>query len=207
MKRIGDVPGFEIPSRFFRFLRSGDPRPLEPVLEHNRLDLVSLAAVTARAARLVDDGADGCPDCSQALALGRIYERAGSRDRADACYRRAASADDPAIKSEGLYRLGLLLRRERRFADAAEVWRLLLAATDDRRLSRTEAGRALRQFAAEALAIHAEHRDRDLGTARELALFALEDRPDHRRADGYRHRLARLDRKIAQQQNAQLFWS
>jgi uncharacterized protein YprB with RNaseH-like and TPR domain len=207
VKRIGDVPGFEIPSRFFRFLRSGDPRPLEPVLEHNRLDLVSLAAVTARAARLVDDGADGCPDCSQALALGRIYERAGSRDRADACYRRAASADDPAIKSEGLYRLGLLLRRERRFADAAEVWRLLLAATDDRRLSRTEAGRALRQFAAEALAIHAEHRDRDLGTARELALFALEDRPDHRRADGCRHRLARLDRKIARQQNAQLFWS
>jgi uncharacterized protein YprB with RNaseH-like and TPR domain len=207
VKRIGDVPGFEIPSRFFRFLRSGDPRPLEPVLEHTRLDLVSLAAVTARAARLVDDGADGCPDCSQALALGRIYERAGSRDRADACYRRAASADDPAIKSEGLYRLGLLLRRERRFADAAEVWRLLLAATDDRRLSRTEAGRALRQFAAEALAIHAEHRDRDLGTARELALFALEDRPDHRRADGCRHRLARLDRKIARQQNAQLFWS
>ena len=48
--RVGDVPGLEIPARFFRFVRSGDPRPLEPVLEHNRLDLVSLAAVMARAA-------------------------------------------------------------------------------------------------------------------------------------------------------------
>ncbi len=207
VKRIGDVPGIEIPSRFFRFLRSGDPRPLEPVLEHNRLDLVSLAAVTARAARLVDDGADGCPDCSQALALGRIYERAGSRDRAEACYRRAANADDATIKSEGLYRLGVLLRRDRRFVEAADVWRLLLAAAEDRALSRTEAGRALRQFAAEALAIHAEHRDRDLCAARELALFALEDRPDARRADSCRHRLARLDRKIAQKQTTQLFWS
>jgi len=207
VKRIGDVPGFEIPSRFFRFLRSGDPRPLEPVLEHNRLDLVSLAAVTARAARLVDDGADGCPDCSQALALGRIYERAGSRDRAEACYRRAASAADAAIKSEGLYRLGVLLRRDRRFAEAADIWRRLLTAAEDRAFSRTEAGRALRQFAAEALAIHAEHRDRDLGAARELALFALEERPDPRRADSYRHRLARLDRKIAQKQTTQLFWS
>ena len=47
-----DVPGFEIPSRFFRFVRSGDAHPLEAVLEHNRLDLVSLAAVTGRAARL-----------------------------------------------------------------------------------------------------------------------------------------------------------
>ena len=208
VRRIADVPGFEIPSRFFRFLRSGDPRPLEPVLEHNRLDLVSLAAVTARAARLVDDGADGCPDCSQALALGRVYERAGSRDRADACYRRAARADDPAIGAEGLYRLGLLLRRERRYAEAADVWRSLLTVTEKRALSRTEAGRALRQFAAEALAIHAEHRDRDLCAARELALFALEDTPEqHRRAESYRHRLARLDRKIAQQQSAQLFWS
>ena len=50
-RRVGDVPGGEIPGRFFQFLRSGDPRPLEPVLEHNRLDLVSLAAVTARAIR------------------------------------------------------------------------------------------------------------------------------------------------------------
>src|SRR5687768_6977230 len=73
--RVGDVPGFEIPSRFFRFLRSGDPRPLEPVLEHNRLDLVSLAAVTARAARLTQEGAEGCRDCAEALALGRVYER------------------------------------------------------------------------------------------------------------------------------------
>jgi uncharacterized protein YprB with RNaseH-like and TPR domain len=207
VRRISDVPGFEIPSRFFRFLRNGDPRPLEPVLEHNRLDLVSLAAVTARAARLVDDGADGCPDCSQALALGRIYERAGSRDRADACYRRAANADDATIASEGLYRLGLLLRRDRRFAEAADVWRRLVTVTEDRALSRTDAGRALRQFATEALAIHAEHRDRDLSAARELALFALEERPDSRRADSYRHRLARLDRKIAQKQHTQLFWS
>ncbi len=197
VRRIGDVPGFEIPSRFFRFLRSGDPRPLEPVLEHNRLDLVSLAAVTARAARLVDDGPDGCPDCAQALALGRVYERAGSRERAEACYRRAANADAAAIRAEGLYRLGLTLRRDRRFVEAADAWRALVAATDLPSLRRTEAGKALKQFAVEALAIHAEHRDRDLLTARELALFALDELSGDRKADSYRHRLARLDLKIA----------
>jgi uncharacterized protein len=207
VRRIGDVPGFEIPSRFFRFLRSGDPRPLEPVLEHNRLDLVSLAAVTARAARLVDDGAEGCPDCSQALGLGRVYERAGSHDRAEACYRRASNAADGPIRAEALYRLGLLLRRDKRFVEAAEAWRALLTATEERTVSRTDAGRALKQFAVEALAIHAEHRDRDLCAARELALFALDDGPDQRRAESYRHRLSRIERKLAQKQNAQLFWS
>ena len=107
MRRVGDVPGFEIPSRFFRFLRSGDPRPLEPVLEHNRLDLVSLAAVTARAARLVSDGADGCPDDSQALALGRIYTRAGAADRAEACYRRATTSPAPVVRGARLVLPGI----------------------------------------------------------------------------------------------------
>src|SRR5438045_2648872 len=40
VNRVGDVPGMEIPARYFRFLRSGDARPLQPVLEHNRIDLV-----------------------------------------------------------------------------------------------------------------------------------------------------------------------
>jgi uncharacterized protein len=207
VRRVGDVAGFEIPSRYFRFLRSGDPRPLEPILEHNRLDLVSLAAVTARAARLVDDGADGCPDCGQALALGRVYERAGSLDRAEACYRRASTADVPQVRAEGLYRLGLKCRRERRFPEAAAAWRAILELTERASFRRTVAGSALRQFATEALAIHHEHRDRDLRRARELALFALEEVVDYRRADGYRHRLSRLDRKIARKENAQLLWS
>ena len=95
VRRVGDVPGFEIPGRFFQFLRTGDPRPLEPVLEHNRLDLVSLAAVTARAARLAADGADACRDGAEALALGRIYERAEAFARAEGCYRRAAVSENP----------------------------------------------------------------------------------------------------------------
>jgi ubiquinone biosynthesis protein UbiJ len=58
--------------------------------------------------------------------------------------------------------------------------------------------RALRNFAAEALAIHHEHRDRDLSAARELALFALEEAEEvGARAEPLRHRLARLERKIA----------
>ncbi len=207
VKRVGDVPGMEIPSRYFRFLRTGDPRPLEPVLEHNRLDLVSLAAVTARAARLVDDGGEHCPDEVQALALGRVYERAGVFDRAEICYRRAACADLPAVRAESLYRLGLRARRERRFNEAAEAWRALIETTDRRALRHTAAGRALRQFAVEAMAVHHEHRVRDFQAARVLALFALEEGTDERRAEEYRHRLARLDRKIARKENAQLLWS
>jgi hypothetical protein len=225
VRRVGDVPGFEIPSRFFQFMRTGDPRPLEPVLEHNRLDLVSLAAVTARAVRLVEEGADGCSDGPEALAVGRIYERAGLADRAVGCYRRASTSDSVEVRCESLYRLGLRCRRERRFSEAAARWREIVSLTEPRSVRRNTTAAALRQFAVEALAIHHEHRDVDLDAARELALFALkEDREvgrDSRRADGYRHRLARLERKLekrddarkldarkfAGKENAQLFWS
>lgn len=207
VSRVGDVPGFEIPTRFFRFLRSGDPRPLEPVLEHNRLDLVSLAAVTARAARLALDGASACRDCAEALALGRVYERAGTLERAETCYRRAALSDRREVRAEALYRLGLRCRRERRFLEAAECWRSLLDLTAPRPGRRDDfAMCTLRQFAAEALAIHHEHRARDYGAARELALFALEESNGGApRADSMRHRLARLERKIAKRTNDQLF--
>jgi hypothetical protein len=196
VSRVGDVPGFEIPGRFFSFLRSGDPRPLEPVLEHNRLDLVSLAAVMARAMQLARDGHGSCRDGAEALALGRVYERAGAVDRAEACYTRAVESRTVDVKGEALYRLGLRHRRERRFSEAAAIWREVIELTEPRGVRRAAGLGELRQFATEALAIHHEHRERDLAGARELALFALQETAGAR-AEGMRHRLARIDRKMS----------
>ena len=121
VRRVGDVPGFEIPSRFFQFLRSGDPRPLEPVLEHNRLDLVSLAAVTATCAAAGTRRALTHAATEHRGAGARPHLRAGAGvfDRAEACYRRAADSSTVEVRGEALYRLGLRYRRERRFDEAA----------------------------------------------------------------------------------------
>ena len=195
VQRVGDVGGFEIPGRFFGFVRSGDPRPLEPVLEHNRIDLVSLAAVTARAIRLAREGQGACRDCAEALALGRIFEKADLPRRAEACYRYACASADSMVRADALYRLGVRLRRDRRFAEAAAVWRELIEFTEPRSMRRGLLG-DLRQVAVEALAIHQEHRAKDLAGARELALASLEE-SGGLRAESVRHRLARLDRKLA----------
>jgi uncharacterized protein YprB with RNaseH-like and TPR domain len=202
VRRVGDVPGLEIPGRFFGFVRSGDPRPLEPVLEHNRIDLVSLAAVMARAVRLTREGHGGCRDCAEALALGTVYERAEQSVRAEGCYRRAAESPESVIRAEALYRLAVRLRRDRRFADAASIWRELMDFTEPRSMRRGLLG-DLRQVAVEALAIHHEHRVKDLAGARELALAFLEESGS--RPDKVHHRIARLDRKLARKADAQLF--
>jgi hypothetical protein len=202
VRRVGDVPGLEIPSRFFHFVRSGDPCPLEPVLEHNRIDLVSLAALTAHAVRLVQDGTPRCRDGAEALALGKVYERAGWFDRALACFEHAADAGagHVDIRAEALYLKARRLRRERRFAEAADVWRTILELRQPRVGRRSALLAPLRQVATEALAVHHEHRERDYAGARELALLLLEESEQtsvHAKADATRHRLARLERKLS----------
>jgi uncharacterized protein len=196
VRRVGDVPGMEIPSRFFRFVRSGDPCPLEPVLEHNRIDLVSLAAVTARAVQLARDGHDACRDYAEALALGKVFEKAEYFARAEACFRYAIEASEAPVRGEALYRLAVRLRRERRFADAAVIWQQLVDFTEPRSRRLGMLG-DLRQVAVEALAIHHEHRAKDLIGARELALTALEESGGQ---ESIRHRLRRLETKLAKQE-------
>lgn len=53
LRRNGDIPGFEIPGRYFEWLRRRDGRLMEDVFEHNRIDVVSMAALSAHLADLV----------------------------------------------------------------------------------------------------------------------------------------------------------
>lgn len=191
LRRVGDVPGFEIPARYFEFLRTGDAAPLEPVLLHNRLDLLSLAVLMARAQRLVREGPPAAADATECAALGRVYERAGRLAEAEQAFR--AAADHPvstrASSELAWYSLARLLRRRKRYAEAAVAWRELLRHTERRGARGREA--------VEALAVHHEHRQRDLVLARALAQRALAAEADEGKRGALRHRLARLDRKLA----------
>jgi hypothetical protein len=206
--REGDVPGFEIPSRYFRYVRSGDPRPLEAVFEHNRLDLLSLALLTARAAQLLEQGVAAADTAREALGLGRLYQRAGMLTDARACFARAAGIDagadfkvgpyndDLTTRAEALRAYAVLCRRARRYDEAADAWRSLLALP--------ACPPHVVQEATEALAVHHEHRLRDLYAARGFALQSLQFNTTLTRTQAVQHRLARLDRKLAYPQRNRL---
>lgn len=216
--REGDVPGFEIPARYFHFVRTGDARPLAPVFEHNRLDLISLALLTARASQLLERGPCAARTPREALGLGRIYERGGLHDLACEAYARAAglapdrlpAPDDAAraprtapemrspllrpadavTRAEALRSYAILCRRQRRFSEAAEAWQRILT------LRRCPAHIA--REATEALAVHHEHRLRDPRAARAFALQSLRFDGSTTRQLATRHRLARLERKLGE---------
>lgn len=183
-----------IPARYLAYARTGDARGLEAVLEHNRLDLVSLGALTAVVLEMVG-GRAPARDRYESLALGRLFEFLGRVADAERCYTCAAQPDglfeaalDGAARGEALHWLAINHRRARRFAQAADTWQQLL---DVPGLSAE-----LRREGLEALAIHAEHRAKDLAAARRFALNALDVSRGSRHAPEVEHRLGRLARKL-----------
>lgn len=203
-EREGDVPGFEIPARYFHFVRTGDPRPLAGVLEHNRLDILSLAFLTARAAQLVEDGPPALTCAREAVGLGRLYERAGMVAHARGCFARAAGLDGHAAlpsttqaRADALRAYALLCRRVRQYRDAAPAWQRLVELPGC-------PPHVLRE-AIEALAVHHEHRLRDPRGARTLALRSMPLQGTSARREALQHRLSRLERKLEGANGAALF--
>jgi uncharacterized protein YprB with RNaseH-like and TPR domain len=195
--RLDDVPGFEIPSKYFQFLRTGDAQAIHGVLDHHRHDIVSLAVLMSHALRLAREGPDLCRTDHEVVALGRVYERAALSDpsmieRAIAAFDRASVSADRYVRAHAFSRLGLIYRREARHDEAAAAWRGVIDAAGGRRSLFP-----LERLAAEALAIHHEHRAPDLDEAKRYA-ESLREQTTGRAAAGIAHRLARIERKMSE---------
>lgn len=99
-----------------------------------------------------------------------------------------SSIIDIEASAHAFGRLASIYRRQRRYPDAAAAWTHLL------KLPRVP-GR-LRCEVSLALAVHHEHRLRDLRQAQCFAEHALKAEPHHARRLAVQHRLTRLQRKI-----------
>ncbi len=126
LMRRDDVPGFEVPGRYFQYLRTGRLEPLRDVLAHNAQDVVSLMSVAAYFARLVEEGPR---DGRDALALARIHERARRYTTAAAAYDRALAVWQLELheQREARRRMAHAHRRAGDWDAAAATWRQAIA--------------------------------------------------------------------------------
>ena len=148
VRRGGDLPGAEAPAAWLDWLRRGDGGRLGAVLRHNRVDLVSVAAlVPALAAVQRAPGAYG----ADTGAVARHWLGRGDATRALALLDQARATLDP---SERLL-LASLYRRRGEWSQARELWQRLAADGEP--------------AAIEALAKYHEYRDVDLTYALALA--------------------------------------
>lgn len=170
LTRDGDLSGAEAPAAWLDWLRRGEPQRLGAVLRHNRLDLLSLAALVPVLAAIEADppafDADLC-----ALARSRI--RRGDPGAARALLQRAGSA----LGAEEALVLAALHRRCGASAEALAIWQRLAAGAEPRALLE--------------LAKHHEHRSGDLEQALALALRLPAGAEQARRCARLRAKLAR----------------
>jgi uncharacterized protein YprB with RNaseH-like and TPR domain len=190
LRRQGDIPGDEIPQIYFDWVRRRDARMLARVFEHNRQDIVSLAALAVLACQWIEEGR--AEDPRDVYSLARVLERARLFERSEEEYRRAVDLGAGELRGPALLRLGWRAKRAGEFDRAAELWE--------------EAGEAGEPEGWRELAMHHEHRTRDLEAALQAVDRGLRIVVDDRNArawhhrEGFRHRRERLRRKQARRQ-------
>lgn len=188
LRRHGDIPGEDIPRVYFDWVRRRDARMLARVFEHNRQDIVSLAALAVLACQWVEEGR--AEDVRDVYSLARVLERARLFDRSEAEYRRALERGAGVLRGPVLLRLAWRAKRAGQPERAAALW--------------AEAGEAGEAEGFRELAMHHEHRSRDLGAAlaaAERGLSLVEPRRDEdvrawHLAQGFERRLDRLRRRM-----------
>lgn len=122
--RNSDCPSWEVPQRYFSFLRGGTPDGLAAVLDHNLQDVVSLALLDAELVRLRAGGwREAAVLDPRGMALDLL--RAGAIDDALELVERAqAVAADPS-EATALRRIATrLLVSAGEISRAEELWRL-----------------------------------------------------------------------------------
>ncbi|MDP9380040.1 MAG: ribonuclease H-like domain-containing protein [Chloroflexota bacterium] len=162
--RTGDVPGSVIPELYARYLVDGDARRLLPVFYHNAQDLLTLLALSARAASTYSRPFDGTVQHGlDFLSLGKAYEAAGEMEMALRAYDRALSMPlHPAARAEVCKRVTPLYKRTAQLAHAVALWEEMVSARSTRST-----------YPYEELAKHHEHVTRQYGRAEALVLEAL----------------------------------
>ena len=187
LEREGDVPGSEIPQRYFDWLRRRDGRLMADVFEHNRLDILSLAALAAHLAELIHpDGGTAHP--GDRLAAARLFLARELPDEAVRLLDPLCGCASPETAREAARELSLHRKREGRWSEATALWEEMVRRDGEDR------------FALIELAKWHEHRRRDFARALALTERAGAGRlsPDER-ANLVRRR-ERLERKLAPRQ-------
>ncbi len=210
LTRQDDIPGYLIPQLYFDFVRTGDAAPMAGVIDHNRLDILTTAALAGYLGHAAADPLRAAPaghplPGSDLHGVGCLLLAQGDLAEGIACLEEALQRGLPTeLRHVCQRQLGTVYRQVEQHEHAVEIWQTLT----------NESGISV--FPHIELAKYYEHRAKDLRAAREWTLQALEVLQRRRLLRGLGggsavetlpdqeigailHRLQRLDAKLARQ--------
>ncbi|MGI6037637.1 MAG: ribonuclease H-like domain-containing protein [Limnochordia bacterium] len=183
--RVDDLPGSEVPQRYFDFLRTRQAHLLRAIVDHNRLDILSLVGLWNLLAAKGMLSPEECLCASEAEGLARLSVQKKDWLQAARFYERSCQlAPNAHWRRKAASQLAECYRKGGRWPLAERLWLQLLDEGED-------------IVACEQLAKYYEHRKRDLAAAQQMAKrgLALALRCHPRRVGAFEHRLSRIEAK------------
>jgi uncharacterized protein len=181
VRRGDDVPGHEIPQRYFDWLRRRDGRLMADVFRHNRLDIISMASLLKHLTDLVAGGPATVVHHSDLLSVAKLHHDRGDLAAAGRILEPLSRSGQPGVAQSARRSLSLVHKKTNQWKDAVSLWQEMIALDPHD------------VFAAEELAKWYEHHAREFGLAVEIVTRILDGKrlgePDRLAME---HRLRRL---------------
>ena len=190
--RDGDIPGSEIPQRYFDWLRRRDARLMVDVFEHHRLDVVSMAILTLHLTEMLKYNSENTTyDHSDLLAVSKLLHNRGDSSKARIILESVIDSDNHNVAFEARKTLSLIHKRSGNWIDAVRIWEMILS--DD-------PGNV---FAVVELAKFFEHNTNDFKSAIDIISVALGTSyyKTEQECEALVHRLNRLKSRRGHVQN------
>ncbi|MCH9025364.1 MAG: ribonuclease H-like domain-containing protein, partial [candidate division Zixibacteria bacterium] len=158
--RKDDVPGYLVPSVFFDWLTGEDLSMMNAVIEHNRLDIVSLFFLARLIAEAYSTTGGSLGYSEDLHSLSKWYDRRKEREKIEVVYNQAEMLSGD-MSAEAVLFYARSFKRLRKFDECIEL------------LSKVTGGDSKHGFLANIeLAVHYEHRTKDLHKALDCATQA-----------------------------------
>jgi uncharacterized protein len=186
VRRGLDIPGHEIPQRYFDWLRRRDGRLMADVFRHNRLDIISMASLLKHLTDLVAGGHDTTyAHPTDLLSIAKLHHDRGDLASAGRILEPLSRSGQPEVAQSARRSLSLIRKKTNQWKDAVSLWQEMIALDP------------YDGFAAEELAKWYEHHVREFGLAVEIVAGILDGErlvePDRLAME---HRLRRLLHKM-----------
>lgn len=192
-ERSEDIPGAEIPGRYFQYIRNGDFSLIEPIIYHNQEDLLSLLGVVVAGAVLVERNraavARGEGDAMDLFGVAKLFEKAGDTAKSAALLEQALASGrglTAEVSQAARKKLTHHLKRTKDWDKALAFWQE--GASGDELESVRE------------LAMYFEHQAKDLAEAARVATEGLALAKEKRQfaaEKDFEKRLGRVKAKLA----------
>lgn len=187
IERENDIPGHLIPQVYFRYVRTRNPQGIGNILSHNRQDIETLARLAVRMGEIFSGQSSKELEPVDLFSAGRYAHALGERELAvrwnEAALLRGLPGDHEV---EAKKAKAARLKELKRYCEAADLWRDL-----------SERSEAFLEDVHEELAIHYEHREKNLEEALHLSQRALAQLRDQAALERWRHRRDRVAMKLA----------